>query len=58
MADWSQKPLTEGSTVITDGLACFSAVTEAGCFHDPIVGGGGRASVEENLSSTLLAPCQ
>lgn len=38
---WSQQHLTEGSTVISDGLACFNAVTDAG------VCGGGRASVEE-----------
>jgi len=45
---WCQQHLTQGSTVITDGLACFNAVTEAGCAHDRIVcGGGRRASVEE-----------
>lgn len=44
---WSQRNLTHGSTVISDGLACFNAVTDAGCLHDRIVCGGGRASVEE-----------
>ena len=44
---WSQQHLTEGSTVISDGLACFNAVVEAGCLHDKIVCGGGRASVEK-----------
>ena len=44
---WGQKHLNEGSTVISDGLACFDGVTKAGCLHDPIVCGGGRASVEE-----------
>lgn len=44
---WSQKYLDEGCTVISDGLACFSAVTQTGCEHDRIVCGGGRASVEE-----------
>lgn len=44
---WSRQHLVEGSTVISDGLACFNAVTEAGCLHDKIVCGGGRASVEE-----------
>ena len=29
------------------GLACFNAVVDAGCLHDKIVCGGGRASVEE-----------
>jgi transposase-like protein len=44
---WSQQHVTPGSTVISDGLACFNAVIEAGCAHDRIVCGGGRASVEE-----------
>ena len=47
IAAWSQQHLAEGSTVISDGLACFNAVTEAGCIHDKIVCGGGRSSVEE-----------
>lgn len=47
IASWSQQHLSEGSTVISDGLACFNAVTEAGCLHDKIVCGGGRASIEE-----------
>ena len=52
---WSQQHLTEGSTVISDGLACFNAVVESGCLHDKIVCGGGRASVEkpEFLSSII-----
>ncbi len=52
---WSQQHLTEGSTVISDGLACFNAVVEAACLHDKIVCGGGRASVEkpEFLSSII-----
>lgn len=44
---WSKKHLSPGSIVISDGLACFNAVKAAGCEHDPIVCGGGRASVEE-----------
>lgn len=47
IAAWSKQHLCEGSTVISDGLACFNAVAEAGCLHDKIVCGGGRASVEE-----------
>ena len=34
---WSQQHLSEGSTVISDGLACFNAVVDAGCLHDRIV---------------------
>jgi len=44
---WSQQQLNEGSHVISDGLPCFNAVTQAGCAHNRIVCGGGRASVEE-----------
>ena len=47
LAHWSQQHLEPGSTVISDGLACFNAVTDTGCVHDRIVCGGGRASVEE-----------
>jgi len=47
IAKWSKQHLTPGSTVISDGLPCFNAVSEAGCLHDRIVCGGGRASVEE-----------
>jgi hypothetical protein len=43
---WSQKHLAAGSAVVSDGLACFNAVTEADCTHQKIVCGGGRASVE------------
>ncbi|OUS10357.1 hypothetical protein A9Q89_11055 [Gammaproteobacteria bacterium 53_120_T64] len=42
IAAWSQQHLTAGSTVISDGLACFNAVTDAGCEHDRIVCGGGE----------------
>ena len=44
---WTQKHVSPGSTVISDGLACFNAVAEAGCIHDKLVCGGGCASVEE-----------
>jgi hypothetical protein len=47
ISSWSKQHLTAGSTVISDGLACFNAVSHAGCEHDKIVCGGGRASVEE-----------
>ena len=46
LAQWSEQHLTPGSTVISDGLACFSGVLQSGCSHEPIVCGGGRASVE------------
>ena len=44
---WAVQALEPGSTVISDGLACFRAVEAAGCAHDRLVCGGGKASVEE-----------
>lgn len=46
IAHWAQKHLESSSTVFSDGLACFAAVTEAGCEHIPIVTGGGPDSVK------------
>jgi transposase-like protein len=43
---WSQKHLASGSQVISDGLACFNAVKEAGCSHKKLVTGGGPECVE------------
>ena len=40
IADWAQNHLAPGSAVSSDGLACFSAVTQAGCSHEAIVVGG------------------
>ncbi len=44
---WAKQHIEPGTTVISDGLACFNAVTKADCLHDKIVCGGGKASVEE-----------
>ncbi len=43
---WAKKHLTPESVVVTDGLACFSAVTDSGCTHHSIVTGGGPDCVE------------
>ncbi len=40
IAQWAKDNLAPGSTVFSDGLACFSAVTDAGCAHQPTVVGG------------------
>ena len=37
IADWAQDSLAIGCEVISDGLACFRAVSEVGCFHQPVV---------------------
>jgi hypothetical protein len=39
IAQWAQANLAPGSTVFSDGLACFGAVTAAGCAHQPTVVG-------------------
>lgn len=37
---WAQSCLAPGCTVLSDGLACFTAVTAAGCAHQPTVVAG------------------
>lgn len=37
---WSNQHLAPGCSVASDGLACFTAVTIAGCTHEPTVVGG------------------
>ena len=39
VADWAKRSLAPGTKVISDGLACFAAVTEVGCTHEPFVVG-------------------
>jgi len=46
VAAWAQQHLRTGTRVVSDGLACFNAVTAAGCVHEPIVTGGGKAALE------------
>lgn len=41
LADWAQRYLAADSRVVSDGLACFTAIVEAGCGHTAIVTGGG-----------------
>jgi len=38
--NWAAQNLAPGSAVLSDGLACFRAVTTAGCHHQAIVTGG------------------
>lgn len=45
IARWSKRHLQPGSLVVSDGLACFSAVKVADCLHQSIVTGGGFQSV-------------
>jgi transposase-like protein len=45
ISQWAKIHLRPGSCVSSDGLACFAAVTEAGCLHLPTV--VGRAKPRE-----------
>lgn len=47
IARWAREHLRPDCHVVSDGLACLRAVSEAGCGHLGIVTGGGLASVEE-----------
>jgi transposase-like protein len=46
IAAWAKLSLAASATVISDGLACFRAVTEAGCTHKPQIVGKTRKSTE------------
>ena len=41
----ARRSLDPSSTVVSDGLACFRGVTDAGCTHQPIRTGSGRTAV-------------
>lgn len=43
---YAQHSVAPGSTVYSDGLACFKAFDGCGCTHESIVTGGGRASAQ------------
>jgi len=45
IARWAKRHLSVNSHVVSDGLACFSAVKDAGCQHTSIVTGGGPECV-------------
>lgn len=40
IATWATGNVAPGSVVFSDGLACFGAVTDAGCTHEPTVMAG------------------
>jgi hypothetical protein len=46
LAAWTEKFVHPNSIVVTDGLGCFRGVAAAGVGHQPVVTGGGAASVE------------
>lgn len=44
--EWSSQKLVPSTTVVSDGLSCFSAATEAGCPHEQNVVGKNRKSAK------------
>lgn len=43
---WASKALHPGAHVVSDGLSTFGAVRQAGCTHEPIAHGSGKASTQ------------
>lgn len=39
-SSWMMLALARGCGVIADGLACFRAVAQAGCIHQPVIADG------------------
>jgi hypothetical protein len=40
ISDWAKEDLSPGCVVISDGLACFTGVIDAGCQHRVVIAGG------------------
>lgn len=50
---WSRHNLTPGSTVTSDGLDCFTRVTEAGCEHRQVFTGSGKKAAKNPVFTCL-----
>ena len=46
LTQWAKKTLCASAQVVSDGLACFTAVTAVGASHERTITGGGVASVK------------
>ena len=46
IAAWAKTSLAASARVVSDGLWCFTAVTDAGAVHERTVTGGGAASAK------------
>jgi ISXO2-like transposase domain len=42
LAALAKRDFAPGSRVLSDGLSCWTAVTQAGCTHEPMVTGSGK----------------
>jgi transposase-like protein len=54
----AKRIVTAGATVVTDGLACFTGVADAGCSHLAVVTAGGRKAARHpafKWANTVLA---
>lgn len=54
---WASRALAPSTVVVSDGLACFTAVTAAGCVHEQNIVGAGRKSTDRpcfNWVNTVL----
>ena len=65
--DWAKTGLAPGSHVLSDGLACFNGVVDAGSVHSPTVTGSGRPSDPQflwvnttlgNVKSAITGTCR
>jgi transposase-like protein len=46
VGSWAKRSLVADTVVVSDGLSCFTAVTEAGCIHQQEIVGKNRKSTE------------
>jgi hypothetical protein len=65
--DWAKVGIAPGSRVVTDGLACFNGIAEAGLEHVVRITGGGRPKDGEfkwvntglgNIKSAITGTCR
>src|ERR1700752_4849524 len=52
----AQRNFHPASTVVSDGLRCFTAVGNAGCVHQPIITGSGRKAALNPVSKWVNPP--
>ncbi|MBK8814038.1 MAG: transposase [Methylococcaceae bacterium] len=57
IAKWAVRHLDADRLVVSDGLTCFAAVSDAGCQHIGIVtnGGPGSVSLETTWVNTIIS---
>jgi hypothetical protein len=53
VASWAKRSLVPDTVVVTDGLACFTAVKQAGCIHQREVVGKDRKSTDMECFSWI-----